>query len=401
MNRHIQLSRLLGLLLILYFPLGFAQSEETVQEVEPQDASAPAGQEVEINEDNYRQFMELRDARGQRNMLPENAFKPGSGAEKLDKLPEESQKHLRNQLREIIMQGDQWQPGDETGDYPYVPSAAANTNTPLEKQEAEAWGELVDNYHQREQQIYENSARSQAAMANGSSPGSGSGNNDGSGEGEAGQGAEGQESGQQSQGGQGGAADSYSPNAQDDPNATNSEGVSQNAMEFLSGKGNQVAQAGETNSGEMNNGETSDGGGESAQNGSQDGTQSQQGDESQNQSGNNPADSPTASATAKVETQSDTGASQNALEYLAGGQQQTSQADGNSPGEEGTDESMPLPELPSLRGPATGTSMEGTLNIQDLINAQGVSNVPGTGSPVPGGSRGSIPDDDPDKDGDG
>ena len=348
-TKQFQLSGLLCFLLILYFPLGFTQDKESSKETEPKDVDVPSGQEVEINEDNYRQFMELRDARDQRNMLPENAFKPGSGAQKLDKLPEESQKHLRNQLREIIMQGDQWQPGDEIGEHPYVPSAAASTDASLAKQETEAWGELVENYHQREAQIYENSARSQAAKSNAHN---------------AGQGGEGQESSQPTQGEQGGAADSYSPNAQNDPNATSTQGVSQNAMEFLSEKGSQVAQAGEMNNGEMNNGDTNDGAGESAQNDSQGGEQAQQGSESQNQPGSNSAESTTATSTAQLENESTTGASQNALEYLTGGQEQTSQ-----------DETMPLPGR-----------LQGTLSIQDLINAQGVGNTP---------------DNDPDKDTDG
>jgi len=59
-----------------------------------------------------------------RNIIPENIFKPESGSQKLDKLPEESQKHLRNQLREIIVQGNEWKPGDEETEYPYSPSAA-------------------------------------------------------------------------------------------------------------------------------------------------------------------------------------------------------------------------------------------------------------------------------------
>jgi len=100
-----------------------ADLEEAVSEEE-----VPAGQEVEINEDNYRQFMELKDANLQREIIPENVFKPGSGLQKLEKLPEESQKHLRNQLREIIVQGDPWQPGDEETEYPYTPSVAASTD---------------------------------------------------------------------------------------------------------------------------------------------------------------------------------------------------------------------------------------------------------------------------------
>ena len=160
--------------MFLYASAGFAQDETAtttpsagadVEETAPESEAVPAGQEVEINEDNYRQFMELKDARQQRNMLPENSYQSQAGAQKIDKLPEESQKHLRNELREIIIQGDQWQPGDENTDYPYAPSNAASTNRALQKQEADAWGELVDNYHKREAEIYGNASRSKAASA--------------------------------------------------------------------------------------------------------------------------------------------------------------------------------------------------------------------------------------------
>jgi len=401
MNRQLRLTCFICFALILNAPLGFAQDEEpeVVPEIVPEaeDTNVSAGQEVEVNEDVYRQFMELKDARGQRNMLPENAFKPGSGAQKLDKLPEESQKHLRNQLREIIVQGDQWQPGDETGDYPYVPSAAASTDASLQKQEAEAWGELVDNYHQREAEIYENSPRSQAAMANGSSPGGGPGNGEGSRSGSGG-GGEGQESSQSSEGEQGGAAGSYSPNARNDPNATSTQGVSQNAMEFLSGKSGRVVQSGDTDGGSGESGQDDNQAG--SQSGAQSGSQGQQGDESQAQADSSPAMSTSARVNTEELTETTADTSQNALEYLTGGQTQTSQADGNSPGDEGTDETMPLPELPSLRGPASD-NIEGTLTIQDLINAQGVRNATGTGAPIPGANSGTAPVDDPTKEGDG
>ncbi|MGB5487471.1 MAG: hypothetical protein WBN06_08780, partial [Lysobacterales bacterium] len=170
MKKYFCLKVLSTLLVILFIPSIFGQDNEpalpSIENAEgtvPAEPEVPAGQEVEINEDNYRQFMELKDPNFQREIIPENVFKPGSGLQKLEKLPEESQKHLRNQLREIIVQGDPWQPGDEETEYPYTPSAEASSNPALEKQELEAWGELVDSYHDRESQIYENSSGSQAA----------------------------------------------------------------------------------------------------------------------------------------------------------------------------------------------------------------------------------------------
>jgi hypothetical protein len=227
---------------LLCAPVAFAQNDEPatalpseppVEETAPQGTSAPPGQEVGINEDNYRQFMELKDPLQQRDILPEDAYKPQSGLQKLENLPEESQKHLRNQLREIIVQGDQWQPGDEEIDYPYVPSEAAGTNPSLQKQEAEAWDELVDSYHVREAEIYENSARSEMAAANTSASGGQAGNGEGSASDSAGQGDTGEQMSQEGGSEQSKGKDSYSPNSPNDPNAVSTEGVSQNALEFL------------------------------------------------------------------------------------------------------------------------------------------------------------------------
>lgn len=310
MNKCFQLIRLLTIPVFLYTPFGLAQDKEPVstppmeaevEETAPENTAKNVGQEVEINEDNYRQFMELRDARGQRNIIPENAFKPRSGSQKLDKLPEESRKHLRNQLREIIVQGDQWQPGDEANDYPYVPSVAASTKPSLEKQEAEAWGELIGSYHQREAEIYENSSRSQAAMASQGTSGGESTGSAKSGGGSAEQGAEGQQTKQESHAEQSGSAGSYSPDSENDPNTQSTVGISQNAMEFLLGKRKQSVSAG--------------------------------------------------------------------------------QSDKDSPGGdvENSNDTNPLPELPSLTEPIPENT-EGILTIEDLLKAQGIRSATGIDS---------------------
>lgn len=244
MKSYLQIIGSLAILISLYAPSAISQdltqdeapdsSAETQTDSDlSEDTRAPAGQEVEVNEDNYRQFMELKDARQQRGVFPETAFKPQSGNQKLDKLPEESQKHLRNQLREIIVQGDAWKPGDEDTEYPYTPSDAASSNPPLQKLEAEAWGELVEGYHQREAQIYANSARSDAASAAAGSAGYGSGEAQGSPGGAGNQGSSDQQAGQQGDARQAGTPGGYTPNSATGSSAGSSAGVSQNAMEFL------------------------------------------------------------------------------------------------------------------------------------------------------------------------
>ena len=254
MKLHNQFAGLLAGLMLLYVPSAFAQHEDTATASEPElttdaDDDIAAGQEVEINEDNYRQFMELKDPLQQRNAIPETAYKSQAQMQKLDKLPEESQKHLRNQLREIIVQGDPWKPGDEDTQYPFTPSEAAEKNPSLNKLETEAWGELVDSYHQREAQIYGNASRSAAAAAPGSPGGGSSGNNDGSAGKDAAQGGAGQQANQENSSRENGAAGSYSPNSSNDQAVKSTDGVSQNAMEFLkshSGAGSSPETAGQT-----------------------------------------------------------------------------------------------------------------------------------------------------------
>jgi len=345
MHRPFQFINLLTISMFLYASAGFAQDEES--------EAVPAGQEVEVNEDNYRQFMELKDARQQRDMLPENSYQSQAGAQKIDKLPEESQKHLRNELREIIIQGDQWQPGDENTDYPYVPSNAASTNRALQKKEADAWGELVDNYHKREAEIYGNASRSKAASSTAGAAGEGSAG------GNMGQGSEGQQASQQSNSKQSSTAGSYSPESSNDPNATSTEGVSQNAMEFLKGQGNQVANAGEANTASpvSNNGQADaqDDGQSDAQASEQASGQAdsqaqaeQQSADEQNRTASTSSESTAPPSPDETESDSTEGTSQNALEYLM--------------------ES------------STRTNQEGTLTIEDLLNAQGVRNATGADS---------------------
>jgi len=360
MIKHFQLVSLLSLSVALYAPAGFTQDAQddgsaAAPETESEE-TAPASQEVEINEDNYRQFMELKDARRQGTILPETAYKSQAGAQKIEKLPEDSQKHLRNQLREIIINGDQWQPGDEEGEYPYVPSKAAGTDPDLRKLEAEAWGELVDGYHQREAEIHANSSRSKAAAASaGASSNTPAGVSTGtsgadtstgkeSPAGQKGQDGADQQANRQSRSGASSSAGSYSPNAANDPNARSTQGVSQNALEFLQQNGNQSTSS---SRGTANESQTAD-------------TSTSTINEPQ-------TNSTSASAINDPGTDSTTGASQNALEYLMGEDEQ-----------------------------------EGTLTIEDLVNAQGIGGASGAALLIGNTNDDESPDENsPDNDGPG
>ncbi|GMR15534.1 MAG: hypothetical protein BMS9Abin30_1166 [Gammaproteobacteria bacterium] len=235
-------------------PLVVAQAETAPAE----EKANPGSQEVEYSEDNYRRFMELRNENLQKSSMLTNAYQPGT--QKLDELPEASQKHLRNQLREIILEEGEWAPGDENKEYPYVPSEAAQSNPGLAQQEAEAWGELVGKYQQREAQIYANSSRLKSASgAEGGAPGasraqanageSAGSNSSNPGEAGDGDGDAQKQPGQQQQSASNAreraysssSASSSSPN---DPDAVNTSGVSQSALEYLMTK-NRTAEPGQ------------------------------------------------------------------------------------------------------------------------------------------------------------
>lgn len=155
----------LSLLLLLALPAALSAAQDDAPATE--ESGPAAGREVELSEDNYRRFMELRDARVERSAFPVDAQPPGARLEKMDSLPPDSQRHLRDRLREIIMNSGAWTPDAAQVEQPFEPSPAALADPALRAREAEAWGELLENYHQREAAIYANAGRSRAASATG------------------------------------------------------------------------------------------------------------------------------------------------------------------------------------------------------------------------------------------
>lgn len=245
-----------NILFVLWVFPSFSGMAQTVTGAEdtlvtPASQDHPTSQEVEVSEDNYRRFMELKDRQQQRNIIPETVFKPQGSLQKIAALQEDSQKHLRNQLRDIILQSEQWKPGDELQLHPYVPSASAQNSQSLQRQEAEAWDELLAGYHQREAGIYANSTRSEAAMvsANGQSDQSEASDDGDKGDGDKGDGNKeggnkGKQAAEASNAGQNGAsADSYSPNSSKAAASPVTVGISQNALEFLINNGRGVQQS--------------------------------------------------------------------------------------------------------------------------------------------------------------
>ena len=174
-------SRLFSVLVIVacISPGTYAQEAQTPENLldEPMEAvveeapaeepvEAPPSTEVDVNEENFRRSMELRDQNLQRSPdLTTGSYSSSTAQRALENLPEESQKHLREQMREVIVENGPWMPEDAGAEYPYVPSERAERNGSLQNREQAAWGEMVAEYHEREAAIHANAERIEAATA--------------------------------------------------------------------------------------------------------------------------------------------------------------------------------------------------------------------------------------------
>ena len=103
-------------------PRGFAQDEGAPAAgsqagADTQTATATGSEEAELSEDNYRRYMELKDQQIDASRLPIAAHFIPETLEKMQNLPEDSQKHLRNQLRDIILRGERWSPEEKQAQY--------------------------------------------------------------------------------------------------------------------------------------------------------------------------------------------------------------------------------------------------------------------------------------------
>jgi hypothetical protein len=215
----------------------------------PAQDPAPAdpdgsSEQVEGSDDAYRRRMELEDARRRDPLYAPNTDIPKASQEKIDRLPEKSRDNIREQLVDVIVENDEWEPFDALRDYPYTPTEAAQKEPELLEREQEAWDEQIEKYHQREAEAY--------AAQRGPVPGPGNPT------GQEG-GAEGAESGQQGAGSEGagaaaGAGDSgdaagrtagsyepYSPTRSTAEEEVSTEGVQESALDFLQGRDGRAA----------------------------------------------------------------------------------------------------------------------------------------------------------------
>ena len=141
---------------------------EEVTQPDPEPEETPDTGVVDVNEDFFRRSMELQDRGLQRSpSLTTGTYSRSTAQQSLERLPDESQKHLREQMREVIVENGPWAPEDEGTEYPYVPSERAERNRTLAGREQAAWSEMVSEYHEREASIHANAARTEAATATG------------------------------------------------------------------------------------------------------------------------------------------------------------------------------------------------------------------------------------------
>ena len=229
------------LLLALYgLPLAFAQDSEPAED---EDGSS---EQVEQRDDAFRRQMELEDARSRDRTYVDSTYGgQKTELEKIDKLPEESRDNIRDQLVDVIMENGEWEPKDALEEYPYAPTAAAQSDPELKEQEQEAWDEQIEKYHEREAAAFgayrgpvpgpgnptgqeggEQGEGSQQGQQGGEQ-GSGQGGQDGSGDGESGDGESGD--------GTEGTYQPYQSSSNGSEDEASTAGVSESALDFLRG----------------------------------------------------------------------------------------------------------------------------------------------------------------------
>lgn len=127
----------------------WAQSADIASQDRDQDRDE-ASQHVEESEEAFRRRMETAESHDQSDVMRPRSSGTTQVPEGIDALPADSRKHLRDELRNVIIEQGEWQPEDAGKVYPYTPSAAAEKDPELRQQEQQAWGELVQEYHKRE-----------------------------------------------------------------------------------------------------------------------------------------------------------------------------------------------------------------------------------------------------------
>jgi hypothetical protein len=216
-----------------------------------------SSQQVEESDEEFRRRMELEDARARDLGYPAPVESPQKAQGKIDKLPEKSRDNIREQLIDVIVENGEWEPFDALREYPYVPTAEAQTDPDLLEKEQEAWDEQIEKYHEREAAAFGASRGPVPGPGNPTGQEGGdpppeaggeqgaaaeSGGQEGAGDGE----GAGEQDGEQG-GGQAGSSGTYQPyeaNRSPAADEVSTAGAQQSALDFLRGQPSQAAAAG-------------------------------------------------------------------------------------------------------------------------------------------------------------
>lgn len=241
----LQLARLLTLIFAVA-----VSGTVAAQDTAPADGNRDdSSQRTDESEEAYRRRMELEGARN-RDTFANQSYASSTEQEALDKLPEKSQKNIRDQITDIIIENDRWEPSDALSEYPYEPTEAAMKDPVLLEQEEEAWAEQVQKYHEREAAAF--GATRPPMPGNGEQQAgagsSGEGQQQGNGSGESGQ--DGMEDSVSDAGSAGGYSPYPSPN-RGDSDEMSTAGVSESALDFLRGKQGQPRTSGSIPQGQL------------------------------------------------------------------------------------------------------------------------------------------------------
>jgi hypothetical protein len=205
-----------------------------------------SSQRTEESEEAYRRRMELEGARDSAT-YSDTSYSSQVEQEKIDKLPPESQKNIRDQITDIIIENGRWEPSDVLEDYPYQPTEAAEKDPALMEQEKEAWAEQVDKYHEREAAAF--GAMRPPMPGDPGQPGQpgdpGSEGTEQQAGGQPGSGPQDQQ--EQSEANSAGGFDPSRSGERSPNDEVSTAGVSESALDFLRGRRGQSAPSGEGN----------------------------------------------------------------------------------------------------------------------------------------------------------
>lgn len=222
----------------------FAQTSAAGNEAESGEAEKDTSQRVDESEESFRTRMELRDLRYRQQPRADMTYSSGGEKSKLDQLPEASREHVKEQLRDMMMASRQWKPGEDVSDYPYEPSAAAQTDANLRSLEREAWAEQLQKYQQREAAAYATAKDGKDGEQGGQEGGKGT---EGAGTGETNDSAgAGSQAASKSQANSARNPEPYT-GRDHEMEAISTAGVSESALSFLQSKGGQMGEAGPQN----------------------------------------------------------------------------------------------------------------------------------------------------------